>query len=89
MIKGDQTRIQKVFSEGVQLNFDFFTFFMLLSHLCEYACKWTYECNLAPIRNDRKTFVGVCKHSRGVAKIKNMLLKFARKAYSQHIRMQS
>ena len=36
---------------------------MLLSHLGEYACKWANECNLAPIRNDRKKFVGVRKNS--------------------------
>ena len=72
---------------------------MLLSNLCEYACEWACECNLVPIQpihNDRKKFVsvykhtwGVRKHSRGLAKIRNMLLKFTRKAYSQHIRKQS
>ena len=52
----------------------------------EYTCEWAYECNLPPILNDRKTFVGVCKHSWGVrkhsqslAKIRNMLIKFVRK----------
>ena len=29
-------------------------FLMLLSQLGEYACEWAYECNLAPIRNDRR-----------------------------------
>ena len=60
---------------------------MFLSHLGEYACEWAYECNSVPIRNDRKRFVGVRKHSwrvrkhsRGLAKIRNMLLKFVRKA---------
>ena len=69
---------------------------MLHSHLSEYACEWTYECNPAPIRNDRQKFVGVLKHSWGVrkhsrvlAKISNMLLIFIRKAYSQHIPEQS
>ena len=69
---------------------------MLPSHLCKYACGWAIECNSAPICNDRKKFVGVRKHSwgvrkqsRGLAKIRNMLLKFARKAYSQHIRKHS
>ena len=69
---------------------------MLRSYICEYACKWSYECNLALIRNDHKKFVGVSKyswdvrkHSRGLAKIGNMLLKFVRKAYLQHIRKQS
>ena len=69
---------------------------MLLSHLGEYACEWAYECNSTPIGNDREKFVGVRKHSwgvrkhsRGLAKIRNMLLKFVRKAYSQHIREQS
>ena len=65
---------------------------MLLSHLGKYAWEWAYECNWAPILIDRKTIVGVRKHfggvrkhSRGLAKIRNMLLKFVRKAYSQHI----
>ena len=69
---------------------------MLLSNLCEYACEWAYECHSAPILNDRKKFAGIRKHSRGVrkhsrgfAKIRKMLLKFARKVYSQHIREQS
>ena len=69
---------------------------MLLSHLGEYAFEWAYECYSVPIRKDRKNFVGVRKHSwgvrkhsRGRAKIRNMLLKFVRKAYSQHIREQS
>ena len=69
---------------------------MLLSHLCKFACKWAYECVWAPIRNDCTKFVvipkhswGVCKHSRCFEKIRNMLLKFARKAYSQHIHKQS
>ena len=69
---------------------------MLLSHLCEYACKWAYECNSVPMRIDWRKFVGVCKHSwgvpkysRGFAKITNMLLKFARKVYLQHIHKQS
>ena len=50
---------------------------MLLSHLYEYACKWAYEYNSAPIRNDRKKIVEVCKHSLDLVKIRNMLLKFA------------
>ena len=65
---------------------------MLLSHLCEYACKWAHKCNLAPIHNGHKKFggvrkhcTGVCRHYSALAKIKNMLLKFARKAYSQNI----
>ena len=69
---------------------------MLLSHLCEYASQWAYKCNSAPIRSDHKTFVGVrkhsCggrKHSPGLAKIRNMVLKFVRKAYLQHIHKQS
>ena len=71
---------------------------MLLSHLGKYACEWAYEYNSAPICNDRKKLVGGCKHSSGVhrhsqslAKIRNcsnMLLKFLRKAYPQHIREQ-
>ena len=61
---------------------------MLLSHVCEYACECAYERNEAPIRNDRKKFEGVHKHSWGLAKIRNILLKFARKSYSQHIRKQ-
>ena len=47
----------------------------------------------APIRNDHMKFVGVRKHSWGVlkhylgfVKFRNMLPKFARKAYSQHIK---
>ena len=66
---------------------------MLLSHLGEYACEWAYECNSVPIRNDRKTFVcvrkhfwGVRKHSRGLGKIRNMILIFVRKTYLQRIR---
>ena len=66
--------------------------FILLSHLCKYACEWAYECNSAPIRNDHKKFVGVHKHpwgirnhSRGHAKIRNKLLKFTRKVYFGHI----
>ena len=69
---------------------------MLLSHLSEYACERVYECNSAPIPNDCKKLVGVCKdswavskHSQDLAKIRNMLLKFVRKAYSQHICKQS
>ena len=65
---------------------------MLLSHLGEYACEWAYACNSAPIRNERKTFVGVRKHfwgvrkhSRGLGKIRNMLLIFVRKTYLQRI----
>ena len=49
---------------------------MLLSHL------WAYECNSAPICNDHKKFVGVCKHSWdfrkhawGLANIRNMFCK--------------
>ena len=48
--------------------------------------------NSAPVCNDHEIFVGVLmhswgvrKHSRGLAKIRNMLLKFVRKAFSQHI----
>ena len=37
----------------------------------------------------RRHFWGVGKHSRGLAKIRNVLLIFVRKAYSQHIREQS
>ena len=54
------------------------------------------ECNSAPFRNDRKKLVGVRKrslgvrkHSLGLAKIRSKLLKFVRKAYSQHIREQA
>ena len=61
-----------------------------------FTCEWDYKCNSVPIRNDRKKFVGVRKHSwgvrkhsRGLAKIRNMLLKFARKAHLQHVRKQS
>ena len=61
---------------------------MLISHLGEYACEWAYECNWAQISNDRKTFVGVSKHSWGLAKNRNKLLKSVRKAYLQHIRLQ-
>ena len=71
-------------------------FLMLLSHLSEYACEWVYECNSAPIRNDCKKLDGVCmrswavrKLSQDLAKIRDMLLKSVRKAYSQHIRKQS
>ena len=38
------------------------------------------------IHIDRKKFVDVHKHSRGLGKIRNMLLKFVRKVYLQHIR---
>ena len=69
---------------------------MLLSHLGKYACELAYKCNSAPIRNFRKKFVvvrkhswSVHKHSRGLAKTRNMLLKFVRKAYLQHIREQT
>ena len=48
-----------------------------------------YECNSQSICNDRKKFLGVHKHSWGVhkhslgfVKIRNMLLKFVRNAYS-------
>ena len=65
---------------------------MLFSHLGEYACEWATECNFAPIRNDRKQFIGVRKQSwgfrkrsRGLPKIRNMLIKVVTKAYSQHI----
>ena len=37
----------------------------------------------------RKHSWGVRKHSRGLAKIRNTLLTFLTKAYSQHIREQS
>ena len=40
----------------------FLTNIILLSHLSECACEWAYECNSAPIRNDRKKSVGVSKH---------------------------
>ena len=68
-------------------------------NVCPYAAltpMWIYlrigyKCNLAPICNGHTKLVGVCKHSwgarkhsRGLAKIRNMLLKFARKAYLQH-----
>ena len=69
---------------------------MLLSHLGKYACGKAYEWNSQSIYNDRKKFVGVHKHSWGVhkhslgfAKIRNMLLKFVRKAYLEHNREQS
>ena len=69
---------------------------MLLSHLSEYACEWANECNSVTIRNDRKTFISdlkhswaVRKHSCGLAKVRNMLLNFVRKAYSQNVREQS
>ena len=51
------------------------SYLMLLSHLGEYACEWVYHCNSAPIRNDRKTFVGVCKHSWGIRKHSRRLAK--------------
>ena len=61
---------------------------MLLSHLGNYACELACECNSVPIHNDCKTFVGVRKHSwgddkhsLGLAKIRNMLIKSVRKAY--------
>ena len=61
------------------------TFLMLLSHICDYAYEWANDCK--SVRNDKKKFVGVCKHSwdihkhsRGLAKNRNMLFKFARKA---------
>ena len=69
-----------------------FLFKFKSSHLGEYACDWAFDSNSAPIRIDRKKFVGVLKHSWGVrkhsrvlVKIRNMHLKFVRKAYSQHI----
>jgi hypothetical protein len=71
------------------------TVIMLLSHSGEYGCEWAYECNSPPFRNDQKVFdrhsyVFVSIRSWGVANIRNMLLKFARKAlFSQHIRKQS
>ena len=61
------------------------TFLMLLSHICDYAYEWANDCK--SVRNDKKKFVGVCKHSwdihkhsRGLAKNRNMLLTFERKA---------
>ena len=49
---------------------------MLLSHLGEYVCEWAYECYLAPICNDRKTFVSVRKHSWVVRKHLRVLARF-------------
>ena len=65
---------------------------MLLSHLGEYACKWPYECIRLQFRNDCKKFVGVpkhswgvCKHSQGLGKIRNMLLKFRKEKHIRNI----
>jgi hypothetical protein len=61
---------------------------MLLLHSGEYGGEWTYECNSPPIRNDHKV---IARHSYRCSYaftdfhgeyIRNMLLKFVRKAYS-------
>ena len=66
---------------------------MLFSHLGEYGCEWAYKCNLPLIGNDHKVidrhlyvFVIIRSNSRGVTNIRNMHLKFARKAYSHCFR---
>ena len=63
----NQARIQTFLSRGVQkFRYSLLlksSYLMLLSHLGEQACKWAYECNWALIRNDRKKFAGVRKHS--------------------------
>ena len=57
---------------------------------CEWASEWAWICNSPPTRNDRKesVFVSIRGRSRRATNISYMLLKSARKLYSQHFRKQ-